>query len=132
MVPLWTKFVTADRVQTMQTGGLEPSPRDASTYADTKIRFDITLRRFYSLPKGNNILLPQGSTGIVSGSKTARRLRHSGDGSPAKARTDFSPYRNVPTEGCTPQLTPSSSSSCRTAPVKGWLREPGPTSCRST
>lgn len=46
-VPCWTKFVTADRVQTMQTGGLQPSPRDVSTYADTKItikiRFDISL-----------------------------------------------------------------------------------------
>lgn len=65
-VPRWTKFVTADRVQTMQTGGLEPSPRDVSTYADTKIsikiRFDISLCLFCSLPKWDNILLSQGSS----------------------------------------------------------------------
>lgn len=81
MVPLWTGFVTADRVQTMQTGDLEPSPRDVSTYADTKItikiRFDISLCLFYSLPKGDNILLPQGSTAMVlwiKGSKTVQTL----------------------------------------------------------
>lgn len=97
----WTKFITSDRVQTMQTGGLEPSPTDVSTNTDTKItikfRFDISLCLFYSLPKGDNILLPQWSTAMVSGSKTARRFRHFGDGSPTKARTDFSPYKNVPT-----------------------------------
>lgn len=114
-VPLWTKSVTADGVQTMPTGGLEPTLRDVSTDADTKItiktRFDISLCLFYSLPKGDNILLPQGSTATVSGSKTARRFRCFGDGSPTKARTDSSPYKNVPTWGCTPQLTPSCSCS---------------------
>lgn len=99
MVPLWTKFLTADRVQTIQTGGLEPSTRDDSTYADTKItikiKFDICLGLFYSLPMRDNVLLPQGSTVMVSRSKTARRVRHPGDGSPTKTRRDFSPYKNV-------------------------------------
>lgn len=131
------QVLTADRVQTRQTGGLEPSCRDVSTYADTKItikiRFDISLCLFYSLPKEDNILLPQGSTVMVSGSKMARRFGHFGDGSLKKATTDFSPYKDVPTQGCTPQLALGcSSSSCRPTPIKDWLREPGPTSCRST
>lgn len=40
----WTKSVTADGGQTMQTGGLEPTLRDVFTDADTKITIKTSLK----------------------------------------------------------------------------------------
>lgn len=77
---------------------------------------------FYSLPKRDNILLPQGSTAMVSRSKMARRFRHFGDGNLKKATTDFSPYKMYPHRAAYPSSRSAAAAAAADPPPSrtGW------------